>query len=71
MKKERREWTDKYGVYHFAIDCYSNARNEYEAAKCVLGRDLAREDYETERQYDHLIIEDGGTHGKYYVAYIC
>lgn len=70
MKKETRTFRDEIGRIHTATDCYSNAKNEYEASKCVLGRNISRQEFEEERQYVHLIIEDGGSHGRYYVCYI-
>ena len=69
MKKESRTYVDKYGVETTITDCYSNARNDFDASKCVLGKNITRQEYEWELEHKHLLIMDGGTNGKYYVAY--
>ena len=69
MKLERRTWTDKYGIEHHAIDYYSNARSEWLACRKAIGSNN-KEDVEQWIGTPNLIIEDGGTNGKYYVCWI-
>ena len=69
MKTEKRTWTDKNGIEHHAIDYYSNAKNEWMAAKKAVGSNN-KDDVMQWLGTKNLIIQDGGSYGKYYVCWI-
>lgn len=69
MKKESRTYIQNNGVEVTITDCYSNAKNEFEASKCLLGKNISKEEFKSELEYGHLLIMDGGSNGKFYVAY--
>lgn len=69
MKEERRTWTDKNGIKHQAIDYYSNAKTEWQAARKAVGSNY-KEDIEQWIGTENLIIMDGGTNGRWYVCWI-
>ena len=66
---ERRTWTDKYGIEHQAIDYYSNAKCKWMAARKAVGSNY-KEDVEQWLGTEHLIIQEGGTNGRWYVCWI-
>lgn len=68
MLKESRVCKNQYGIESVITDCYSNARNEFEASKIVLGRDITRDDFECELKSGRLIVEEAVDY-KWYVSF--
>ena len=68
-KIERRTWTDSNGIEHQAIDYYSNVKCEWMAARKVVGSNY-KEDVEQWLGTEKLIVQEGGTNGKWYVCWV-
>lgn len=66
---ERRTWTDKNGIEHQAIDYYSNAKTMWMACRKAIGSNH-KVDVMEWIGTDNLIVEDGGTNGRWYVCWI-